>query len=290
VKSISGFRRQSTLQCAQARDLVARAGEFEGRGACCGPLRAVGCTRLVSCLETCERAIEAEPCAIQVPAWKRILDVSLVLLTCPFWLPAMAMIAIYIRVVAPGSVLYRQARVSVGGRRFACLKFRTMKANADTAVHEKHLHCLIANGSPMTKIDDMGDERLIRGGRFLRLSGLDELPQLFNVLRGEMSLVGPRPCTPFEYEHYQEWQRKRFCVLPGLTGLWQVSGKNKTSFRQMILLDIYYILHAGPLLDVRIMLKTLRVVLGQVGDSRAPQKSSQPSYAPALKNQRLPAS
>ena len=111
---------------------------------------------------------------------------------------------------------------------------------------------------PMTKLDAYGDPRLAPFGRFLRASGLDELPQIFNVLCGEMSLVGPRPCTPNEFAHYEPWQRERVNGLPGLTGYWQVNGKNKTTFNEMIMMDLFYLENMSVLLDLKIMLKTER--------------------------------
>jgi len=119
----------------------------------------------------------------------------------------------------------------------------------------------------MTKLD-RHDPRVIPGGRILRALGLDELPQIINILRGEMSLVGPRPCLPYEYERYSPRHRTRFQTLPGLTGLWQVNGKNKTTFEEMIDLDIYYVAHRSLWLDLKIMAKTIPAILGQLVDSK----------------------
>ena len=128
----------------------------------------------------------------------------------------------------------------------------------------------------MTKLDAYGDARLAPFGRVLRASGLDELPQIFNVLRGEMSLVGPRPCTPNEFAHYEPWQQQRVNCLPGLTGYWQVNGKNKTTFREMIAMDLFYFKNMSILLDLKIMLKTGTAIAGQLFESRqAPQRSRQ---------------
>jgi lipopolysaccharide/colanic/teichoic acid biosynthesis glycosyltransferase len=113
-------------------------------------------------------------------------------------------------------------------------------------------------------MDAKGDPRLIPLGSLLRSSGLDELPQLFNVLRGDMSIVGPRPCTPSEYENYEPWQMERFKTLPGLTGWWQVNGKNKTTFNQMISMDISYVDQRSFAMDLRIIFKTIPVLLGQI--------------------------
>ena len=145
-------------------------------------------------------------------------------------------------------------------------KFRTMIAGADTAVHETHAASLIESNRPMTKLDAHGDARLIPFGRTLRAAGLDELPQLINVLRGEMSFVGPRPCLLSEYNKYLPWQRERFRTPPGLTGLWQVSGKNRTTFNEMIDLDIQYVRKRSLWLDLKIMLKTIPAVMIEVRD------------------------
>jgi lipopolysaccharide/colanic/teichoic acid biosynthesis glycosyltransferase len=116
----------------------------------------------------------------------------------------------------------------------------------------------------MEKLDDRNDPRVIRFGNLLRKTGLDELPQLFNVLRGEMSLVGPRPCLPYEAQNYQRWNFRRFDALPGITGLWQVNGKNRTTFKEMIRLDINYIEKASLWLDLKILFKTIPAIIDQV--------------------------
>ena len=142
-----------------------------------------------------------------------------------------------------------------------------MKVNVETQSHEKHLEQLIDGNAPMTKLDS-GDPRIIAGGRILRALGLDELPQLFNVLRGEMSLVGPRPCTPHEFRRYKDWQRERVNALPGLTGYWQVNGKNKTTFAEMVQMDIWYTRKLSPWLDLAIMVKTFPTIIMQLLESR----------------------
>jgi len=176
----------------------------------------------------------------------------------------MGLISLAIMVVSPGPILFRQERIGYRGRRFSCLKFRTMLVGADTAVHKSHLHSLMNSRAPMKKLDVAGDPRLIPLGALLRSTGLDELPQIINVLRGDMSLVGPRPCVPYEYEAYRPWQKERIKGLPGLTGLWQVSGKNKTTFDEMIHLDISYLRSKSIWLDLGIMLKTAPALLQQV--------------------------
>jgi hypothetical protein len=138
-----------------------------------------------------------------------------------------------------------------------------MIPGSDTAVHEAHVARLMESNGPMTKLDAHGDARLIPFGRLLRAAGLDELPQLINVLRGEMSLVGPRPCLPTEYDKHLPWQKDRFHTLPGLTGLWQVSGKNRTTFSEMIDLDLQYVQTRSLRLDLKILLKTIPLVLAE---------------------------
>ena len=180
----------------------------------------------------------------------------------------MAVMGVLVRIVSQGPVLFRQERVGYLGQRFMCFKFRTMYVNADTAVHQGHLDQLMDLDTPLVKMDAKGDPRIIPFGRLLRASGLDELPQLINVLRGEMSLVGPRPCLPYEYNKYQRWQKERFNTLPGLTGLWQVCGKNKTTFTEMICLDIRYARARTLWLDLKILLMTFPAVMVQVLEAR----------------------
>src|SRR5213076_1936082 len=202
------------------------------------------------------------------PGWKSALDIACILLSLPVWLPVMTLVALWVAVTSPGPVFYRQPRIGFKGRRFMLVKFRTMKVNAETQVHEAYLEHLMVSDRPMIKLDATGDPRLIRGGKFLRATGLDELPQVFNVLRGEMSLVGPRPCTPNEFAHYAPWQRERVNGRPGLTGYWQVNGKNKTTFNEMIAMDLFYLENVSMLLDLKIMLKTGAVIAGQLFDSQ----------------------
>ena len=197
-----------------------------------------------------------EELAVALPGWKRFIDLAMVILLIPVWLPVMTLVALWVAITSPGPVFYRQPRIGFKGRRFMLMKFRTMKVNAETHVHEAYLEHLIASDRPMIKLDATGDPRLILGGKFLRATGLDELPQIFNVLKGEMSLVGPRPCTVIEFERYAPEQRARVNALPGLTGLWQVNGKNRTTFREMIEMDIFYSRNISLSLDLKIILRT----------------------------------
>jgi lipopolysaccharide/colanic/teichoic acid biosynthesis glycosyltransferase len=199
----------------------------------------------------------------EIPGWKRILDVTCILISLPFWLPVVIVVALWIKIVSPGPIFFRQERVGYRGKRFMILKFRTMKVNVETQSHERHLEQLMKADCPMIKLDASGDPRIIRGGRILRALALDELPQLLNVLRGEMSLVGPRPCTPHEFKHYVGWQQERVNAPPGLTGYWQVNGKNKTTFSEMIRMDIFYAKNMSLLLDLAIILRTLPAVMAQ---------------------------
>jgi lipopolysaccharide/colanic/teichoic acid biosynthesis glycosyltransferase len=210
-----------------------------------------------------------------------------ILLALPLWLPLMLLLMLITRIASPGPVFYRQKRVGLGGRHFFIWKFRTMKLSAETQAHERYFEELMRSDCPMTKLDAHGDPRLAPLGRFLRASGLDELPQIFNVLCGEMSLVGPRPCLPNEFANYEPWQRERVNTLPGLTGYWQVSGKNKTTFSQMIAMDLFYLHNMSFLLDLKIMLKTVGAIAGQLLESnqtegRRRQEENPRSAAPIL--------
>jgi|APLak6261672720_1056091.scaffolds.fasta_scaffold01675_4 exopolysaccharide production protein ExoY len=190
------------------------------------------------------------------PAGCRALD----LFCCTLALPVLALLtlllSVYTRFASRGPVIYRQERIGRQGRRFHILKFRTMKVCADSALHANHFKQLRDSHAPMHKLDAVHDPRLIPGAWLLRATGFDELPQIINILRGDMSLVGPRPCILSEYSLYLPEQRERVQVLPGLTGLWQVSGKNQTTFEEMIRLDIQYVRHVSLALNLKIILLT----------------------------------
>jgi lipopolysaccharide/colanic/teichoic acid biosynthesis glycosyltransferase len=204
------------------------------------------------------------PELVTVQLWKRALDLSSLVIVTPLLLPLVLFIALIIKAASSGPLLFRQERIGLLGRKFTLLKFRTMIPGSDTGVHEAHVAGIMDGNRPMTKLDARGDTRVIPFGRVLRAAGLDELPQLINVLRGEMSLVGPRPCLPHEYDRHLPWQKERFRTLPGLTGLWQVSGKNRTTFDEMIDLDMQYLRTQSPWLDLKIMLKTVPVLVAEV--------------------------
>ena len=204
-----------------------------------------------------------------IPSWKRGLDLTIIVLFTPALVVVGGLVALMIKAGSPGPVLFRQSRVGHRGRHFTCLKFRTMHVNAETKSHQGYTAQLMKSEAPMTKLDAVKDPRVIPFGSILRATGLDELPQMLNVICGDMSLVGPRPCIPYEFEMYEPWQRRRFDAAPGLTGLWQVSGKNRTTFTQMINLDIEYSKRANLGLDLKIMLKTVPALVTQCLDQRA---------------------
>lgn len=188
---------------------------------------------------------------------KRILDLMLVILFIPFWLPLIGLISLLIWLGAPGApVIFAQKRTGKGGKRFRMWKFRTMVPNAEE-LKQKYMH-LNELQWPDFKITK--DPRVTRIGRFLRNTSLDELPQLFNVLSGEMSLVGPRP-TSFGAETYRLWHTERLDVQPGLTGLWQVVGRGEMEFDERLRMDIAYIERRCLSLDVMILLRTIESAL-----------------------------
>lgn len=181
----------------------------------------------------------------------------------------MVFIGMWVKLSSPGPIFYRQSRIGLGGRPFTILKFRSMRVNAETGRHTDHFAELMRTNASMVKLDSLGDSRVIPGGCFLRASGLDELPQLLNVLRGDMSLVGPRPCLPQEFERYEDWHKGRVNVPPGLTGYWQVNGKNKTSFKQMVELDLLYASRMSLGLDLAVMLATVPALILQFVEARS---------------------
>jgi lipopolysaccharide/colanic/teichoic acid biosynthesis glycosyltransferase len=210
-----------------------------------------------------------------LPRWKRALDVLAIWAALPLLLPLAVGVGLIIRLVSNGPILFKQERVGYRGRRFMCLKFRTMYCGAETAPHQGYLRQLMNSNEPMIKMDTTGDARIIPLGRLLRSAGLDELPQLINVLRGEMSLVGPRPCVAYEAARYEPWQLERFNAAPGLTGWWQVNGKNGTTFTRMMQLDIEYTRTKSLGLDLKIMLKTIPALWVQIGDCHGQRKAAQ---------------
>lgn len=214
-----------------------------------------------------------------IPGWKRALDISVAALMLLATSPLFLILIVYIKLVSPGPAFFKQTRVGYKGIPFAFWKFRTMKCGNDQSFHGEHAKGFIRDGDkPMDKLDSY-DPRIIPGGRAIRKSCMDELPQLWNVLKGEMSLVGPRPCIPYEAQEYLRWHTHRFDVLPGMSGLWQVSGKNKLSFKQMVRLDIEYCNDMSLWGDLLILLKTPGAIAKMVLESvakRLPWAGSRP--------------
>jgi lipopolysaccharide/colanic/teichoic acid biosynthesis glycosyltransferase len=212
-----------------------------------------------------------EPTLAPYPRGKRLLDVSLALLLLVALLPVLLVCAAAIKLTSPGPVLFRQTRVGEGGRLFTMLKFRSMQVAADVQPHYEYAVAyvrggaakVVAGGEALYKL--AADERVTRLGGWLRQTSIDELPQLWNVLRGEMSLVGPRPPLPYETAHYQPVHFQRLAARPGLTGLWQVSGRGRTTFEEMVSMDCDYIRRQCLALDLRILLKTIVVVVRGTG-------------------------
>jgi exopolysaccharide biosynthesis polyprenyl glycosylphosphotransferase len=188
---------------------------------------------------------------------KRALDIGLIVVGAPLWIPVFLLVMLIIRLEGPGPVFYAQRRVGENGREFDMLKFRSMIPDA-----EKYREQLVRenNLDPRhPKIKD--DPRITRVGKFIRQTSLDELPNILNVLRGQMSIVGPRPPTPDEVKLYQPWHMQRLQIIPGMTGLWQVSGRSDVPFDEMCLLDIYYIENWSLKLDAQILMMTIPRVL-----------------------------
>jgi exopolysaccharide biosynthesis polyprenyl glycosylphosphotransferase len=202
---------------------------------------------------------------------KRMIDIVFSAFVIVFGFPFFLLIAAMIKLSSPGPVLFTQQRVGQFGKEFKFYKFRTMAEGNDDRAHREFTKSFIngkmsenggSNGKgdkPIFKI--AGDPRVTTFGRFLRRTSLDELPQFLNVLKGEMSIVGPRPPLPYELSHYKEWHKKRLLAKPGLTGLWQVSGRSTVTFDEMVKLDLHYFENWSLLLDLKIILRTVPVML-----------------------------
>jgi lipopolysaccharide/colanic/teichoic acid biosynthesis glycosyltransferase len=191
---------------------------------------------------------------------KRVMDVSLAVLLLLAMSPALLLIALAIKLDSRGPVIFRQKRFGRNLDEFAVLKFRTMVPDADPEVHKQYIAQLMSGEETGEQDEGLkkltADPRVTRVGRFLRKTSLDELPQLANVLLGQMSLVGPRPALDYELEHYAPSHFERFTVRPGLTGLWQVSGRSQLGFGEMLDLDAAYARRTGPVMDLQILAKT----------------------------------
>ena len=201
---------------------------------------------------------------------KRCIDIAGSLAAIVMFSPLMLLTALAVQLDSPGSAIFAQIRLAKRGRRFHFLKFRSMVSNCDDKTHREYVTSLIKGehekinqGNGEQALYKMtSDPRITHVGKFIRKTSIDELPQLFNVLKGDMSLVGPRPPLPYEVENYEPWHLRRILeVKPGITGLWQVDGRSKTSFDDMVRLDLKYALNWSLWLDMKILLKTVRSVI-----------------------------
>jgi lipopolysaccharide/colanic/teichoic acid biosynthesis glycosyltransferase len=205
---------------------------------------------------------------------RRVLDVGLAMVLIVLLVPVVLLIVLTIWVDSPGPVLFRQRRLGRDQVPFTLHKFRTMKIDADPGPHQEYVRALITgDGGGQIPVQNDGqtlfklavDDRLTRVGRLLRRTSLDELPQLWNVLRGQMSLVGPRPVIPYEVEHYPDWYRERFAIKPGMTGLWQVSGRNERTYEEMVRFDLEYVRRESLGLYLIVLFRTIWVVFSRQG-------------------------
>jgi len=223
--------------------------------------------------------LPADPAESRLPrkaskAVKRLIDITGSLSALLIFAPVMAVIAALVKLTSPGPVLFKQQRVGHHGRSFSFWKFRSMECNNNQAIHEEFVKTLIGNHNGAAQQPNDGqqaykitnDPRVTPIGRFLRRTSLDELPQFFNVLVGDMSLVGPSPPIPYEVKYYDAWHRRRvLAAKPGITGLWQVTGRSRVGFDDMVRLDLRYALSWSLWLDLKILLQTPRAVLGGEG-------------------------
>jgi exopolysaccharide biosynthesis polyprenyl glycosylphosphotransferase len=203
---------------------------------------------------------------------KRAFDLVAATLLLLLMSPIMLIIALLVRRDSAGPIFYRQERVGENGRHFYMLKFRSMYTGSDSKVHREHVTKLIKENASLNgshgshgSLKLKKDPRITPIGHFIRQTSLDELPQFFNVLRGEMSLVGPRPPIPYEVEIYQPWHKRRLEAIPGITGIWQVNGRNRVSFDEMVRMDIDYIEHQSIWMDMKLLLLTPFAVLSGQG-------------------------
>jgi len=205
--------------------------------------------------------------------WKRTFDLVVTFIILVLLSPFLLLIVILIRLDSAGPVIYKQTRIGENGKLFTMYKFRSMYTGSDSRLHKDHVTRLIQDnlkpeqigGSNQQSLKLENDPRITRVGRIIRMLSIDELPQLFNVLRGNMSLVGPRPPLAYEVEVYKGWHMQRFEALPGITGLWQVKGRNKVNFDEMVRLDLEYIKSQSLWLDIKILFQTPFAVISTKG-------------------------
>jgi exopolysaccharide biosynthesis polyprenyl glycosylphosphotransferase len=204
-------------------------------------------------------------------AAKRALDIAGSTAALVVFSPVFALVAAFVKFTSPGPVFFPQERIGEGGKPFRMIKFRSMYTNNDPAIHEAYVKWFIESSGQHERKDDevfklTKDPRVTRVGHFIRRTSLDELPQFWNVLRGEMSLVGPRPPLPFEVENYQPWHRRRVLeAKPGITGLWQVHGRSRTTFDEMVRMDLRYAKAPSLWTDIKILAATPKAVISGKG-------------------------
>ncbi len=203
---------------------------------------------------------------------KRVLDVTAASIGLLITMPFAAVIAVLIKISSPGPVLFKQSRVGKDGKPFMFYKFRSMSVGNDDSQHRQYIKLFIEGkedelrklqgGKKLYKMTS--DDRITLVGRFLRRTSLDELPQLLNVLKGEMSMVGPRPHLAYEVELYKEWHRRRLQGMPGITGWWQIHGRSRVPFDKAVEMDIWYLERQSLIMDIRIMLRTVtKAIVGR---------------------------
>jgi lipopolysaccharide/colanic/teichoic acid biosynthesis glycosyltransferase len=194
--------------------------------------------------------------------YKRVMDLCTAGLALVLVSPLLLIAAVLVRLTSPGPAIYRQARIGKHGRVFQCYKFRSLYLGADQDVtREKRMAEFIAGRQLSSNTKIVNEKFITPVGRILRKFSIDEFPQLWNVILGDMSIVGPRPLLPYEYAEYKPWHHERNAVLPGCTGLWQACGRSRTTFDDMVAMDIRYVRHASLRLDLWIVLKTIPVLL-----------------------------
>ncbi len=190
---------------------------------------------------------------------KRVVDIVIALSALIILSPLILTLATIIKLTSKGPIIYSQKRVGINGRLFDFYKFRSMYKNEGEDEKRKAMMLDFMSNNNACKIID--EKRVTPIGRVIRKTSLDELPQLYNVILGDMSIVGPRPCLKYEFEQYAEWQKRRIIGLPGCTGIWQVSGRSNVSFNDSIVLDLYYLMKMSPLYDIKLTFKTIPVML-----------------------------
>lgn len=193
---------------------------------------------------------------------KRVMDIFLSVFALIFVAPIMILIAALIKLTSPGPIFFKQKRVGYYGMEFEIYKFRSMRVlEGEDEDRKSQMFKFMNDNSGKIKTKVVNDSRITWIGSLLRKTSLDELPQLFNVIKGDMSLVGPRPCLPYEYDLYPEWQKRRVNVLPGCTGVWQIWGRSSTSYKDSVVLDLYYINNMSPWFDLQLLFQTIPVMI-----------------------------